>query len=237
MLCRWIGSVGGIVLIASGTRHLCGCHRNLRIVSKDYYEHLNRAGMNSKELIAHESLPLLRRYYLWCVVSLVCVLCIVMTQVLWYLWLILGVIGVWYACIPVGVVCLGGVLYVALIKSITVSTGGCVLLALAWMVKKLLSLKVYLLHVLIFLLNCSVSFNVTNAMFQGYHRAKRLLSVNNDSCNSSDTFSSGCVIKVDPFCMGVCFWKYNIKTKAAMGYIFLLCCCPYFICRLCIFNS
>jgi hypothetical protein len=123
-------------MIAVGTRHLCGCHKNLRVISKEHKTYMHHMGMDTHGLIAYESLPLLRLYYLWSILSILGILCLVVTQVLWYLWLVEGAIGVWHACIPVGVLCLGGVLYVTLCKSISALTGLHVLLAFSWLVSE-----------------------------------------------------------------------------------------------------
>mmetsp|Transcript_19907 Transcript_19907/g.37038 ORF Transcript_19907/g.37038 Transcript_19907/m.37038 type:complete len:443 (-) Transcript_19907:98-1426(-) len=130
----WVGSIGGIAMIARGTKSLCGCHKNLRIVSKDYRAYLQRIDANTQDWIAFESLPLLRLYYLWSVLSVLSILCVVLTQLLWYLWLVEGSVGRWQACIPVGFLCLGVVVYVALIKSITPSTAACLVLVGTWLI-------------------------------------------------------------------------------------------------------
>lgn len=131
-------------MIARGTKNLCGCHKNLRIVSKEYQAYLHQVGADTYDWIAFESLPLLRFYYLWSVLSVLGVLCLVVTQVLWYLWLVEGIIGMWHACIPVGLVCLVGVIYITLIKSVSTSTAFCLLLTCSWLVSAYL--RIYCLY-------------------------------------------------------------------------------------------
>lgn len=131
-------------MISMGTRHLCGCHKNLRVISKEHQAYLHHMGRDTHGMIAFESLPLLRLYYLWSILSVVSMVCLVVTQALWYVWLVDGAIGMWQACVPVGILCLGGVLYVTLCKSVSASTGVCILLAFSWLVSSLPAVYLFL---------------------------------------------------------------------------------------------
>lgn len=121
-------------MIAIGTKNLCGCHKNLRVVSKGYKALLRHNGEDTRGLICYDSLPLLRFYYLWSTLSILGVLCVVISQVLWYLWLEEGAVGMWNACIPVAIVVLVAVVYGTLVKSVSALTGACLLLACSWLV-------------------------------------------------------------------------------------------------------
>ena len=116
----WTGSVLAImavVLVISGT---CS---NTRLISPEQRLFLRtRGNVDESQYIDYDSLPLLRRLFFVGAVSALFALMAITTQILFYLWLMEGVIGMWNALCPVIIVFIIILCYMFAMNTISLSS-------------------------------------------------------------------------------------------------------------------
>eukprot|EP01041_Mallomonas_annulata_P005833 gene5833-11776_t len=114
----WLGSLVGVISLVLIMNKVCCC--KLKLVSKDEKFFLRQQGKDVTEnYIDYESLPLLRRLFFWSCVSAIFILLCSITQVLFYLWLVESIIGMWHALIPVVTLVLLTLIYMLIVKTVS----------------------------------------------------------------------------------------------------------------------
>ena len=92
----FIGAFGVVVIL------IRICRNGVMLVSRERRLFMRVQGLRAgEEYVDYESLPLMRILFLWSSVLAFGMLLILTTQILFYLWYILGIIGMWHAFIPV----------------------------------------------------------------------------------------------------------------------------------------
>ena len=113
----WSGSIYAIVTVISVLYEICN---HTKLISPEQRIFLRMQGKLIGNLyMDYESLPLLRRLFFWGIVSAVFSFLAVITQVLYYLWLVEGLIGIWNALIPVIIMLLLFLAYVIVMTTVS----------------------------------------------------------------------------------------------------------------------
>ena len=98
---------------------------NTRLVSLEQRLFLrSRGDINDTDYIDYDSLPLLRRLFCWGIVSALFAAMAVVTQVLFYLWLVVNAIGMWNALLPIAIMFVLLLCYMWAMSTISVGTCG-----------------------------------------------------------------------------------------------------------------
>ena len=84
----------------------------------------SRGDINDTDYIDYDSLPLLRRLFCWGIVSALFAAMAVVTQVLFYLWLVVNAIGMWNALLPIAIMFVLLLCYMWAMSTISVGTCG-----------------------------------------------------------------------------------------------------------------
>lgn len=117
----WVGSIFGFVSVILTMVKICD--QGVQLVSRERMLFMRAEGRNipgDDQYIDFESLPLMRTLFLWTsVLSASIVVCFI-TQILFYFWFILGIIGMWHALIPIIVLISFSLAYLYVAKTITV---------------------------------------------------------------------------------------------------------------------
>ena len=87
---------------------------------------------NETQYIDYESLPMLRRLFFWGGITVIFAVMATITQVLLYLWLVAGAIGMWSALCPVIIMIVLLLCYMFILKTISIET--CLLCSLLFLV-------------------------------------------------------------------------------------------------------
>lgn len=118
----WIGSVFAIISVIVVLSSTCS---NTRLVSLEQRLFLrSRGDINDTDYIDYDSLPLLRRLFCWGIVSALFAAMAVVTQVLFYLWLVVNAIGMWNALLPIAIMFVLLLCYMWAMSTISVGTCG-----------------------------------------------------------------------------------------------------------------
>ena len=95
----WAGSIIGILSIVVISVRVC---RNATLISKERRLYMRQQGTETSSLfIDYDSLPLMRRLFCWNISLCITFLLLLIAQVLFSLWFIYDLIGLWHALIPV----------------------------------------------------------------------------------------------------------------------------------------
>lgn len=123
----WIGSVYGLLRISLIL--VCVCKNGATLISKERRLFILAQGLELENYIDFESLPLMRRLFFWSSVLATFLLLALTTQILLFLWIIAGLIGMWHALIPIIVIFALLQIYLILVK--TGSAAACFCFALS----------------------------------------------------------------------------------------------------------
>mmetsp|Transcript_33312 Transcript_33312/g.48244 ORF Transcript_33312/g.48244 Transcript_33312/m.48244 type:complete len:483 (-) Transcript_33312:370-1818(-) len=122
----WTGSLIGIGAATIISLKIC---TNPVLVSRERRLYMRAQGTEALyQFIDYDSLPLMRRLICWNLVLIVSFIFALVAQVLFYLWFVHAIIGLWHALVPV---CILGVLYMSYLYIIEVfSRTACVVFSL-----------------------------------------------------------------------------------------------------------
>lgn len=123
----WYGSAVGIISVVMVSVHVCG---NATLISKERRQFLRRQGTEAQSLfIDYDSLPLMRRLFCWNIGLTITFLLVLTAQILFTLWFIYGIIGLWHALIPMILLTVGYLGYLYLMNFFSVLCCSCATLA------------------------------------------------------------------------------------------------------------
>ena len=129
----WIGTCTGIASTIYVSRHVCN---NTTIVSPERRNYMRQQGTDECALFVDcDSLPLMRRLLCWNIGLCLAFMLVLVAQVLFSLWAIYGIIGLWHALIPVCLLIVGYLLYLFSMRVVSLSTCGFVALAVGQLVR------------------------------------------------------------------------------------------------------
>eukprot|EP01038_Epipyxis_sp_PR26KG_P015845 gene15845-21467_t len=95
----WVGSVLGILSSVRISLKVCN---NATLVSRERRLFMRAHGTeDGQQFIDYDSLPLMRRLFFWTIVLSISFLFALFAQILYYLWFIHKVIGIWHAIVPI----------------------------------------------------------------------------------------------------------------------------------------
>ena len=95
------------------------------------YTRAREQSSNEARYIDYESLPMLRRLFFWGGITVLFAVMATITQVLLFLWLVVGAIGMWSALCPVIIMIILLLCYMFVIKTISIET--CLLCSLLFL--------------------------------------------------------------------------------------------------------
>ena len=81
---------------------------------------------NEKQFIDYESLPLMRQLFCWTFSCCCCFCLVLIAQILFYLWFVHSIIGMFHAIIPVSVLGVLLLLYLYIVDVVSISESFCI---------------------------------------------------------------------------------------------------------------
>ena len=130
----WLGTLIGLIGTALVSQRVC---MNATLVSPDHREYMREQGLEQDaKFVDYDSLPLMRRLLCWNIGLFVSFLLVLISQILFSLWFIYGVIGLWHALIPVLILTAGYLVYLYLMNVVSVICCAVVTVAVAQMVSQ-----------------------------------------------------------------------------------------------------
>lgn len=152
----WYGSAVGIISVVMVSVHVC---QNATLISKERRQYMRRQGTESQSLfIDYDSLPLMRRLFCWNIGLSITFLLILTAQILFTLWFIYDIIGLWHALIPMIILTCGYLLYLYAMNFFSLWCCGIVTLAVLQLV------STHILYILLFC-NCPLCWTITVEYF------------------------------------------------------------------------
>jgi hypothetical protein len=116
----WAGSLYGIYTVVTAVRFMC--KNGAVLVTNEQRLFMRARGISSRSYMNFESLPLMRRLLFWSSLFAIFMILALTTQVLFYLWLIEGVIGMWHALAPVITITILLMSYLFLVRTLSIPT-------------------------------------------------------------------------------------------------------------------
>lgn len=123
----WLGTLIGLVGTVFVSHSVC---MNATLVSADHRQYMREQGLEQDaKFVDYDSLPLMRRLLCWNVGLFVSFLLVLVSQILFSLWFIYGLIGLWHALIPMLILTTGYLIYLYVMNVVSVVC--CVIVTLA----------------------------------------------------------------------------------------------------------
>ena len=117
----YLGSILGIFNVVILSITVCN---NPTLISRERRMFLRMHGPDSEEAqyIDYDSLPLMRRLFCWNLILLIVFIMILISQILYSMWFVYSIIGLWHALLPIIILVFLCLLYIAVVNVTTVLT-------------------------------------------------------------------------------------------------------------------
>lgn len=130
----WFGTTIGILSTILVSRHIC---LNANLITKEQRLELREEGLERDALfVDYDSLALLRRLLCWNIGLFLSFLLVFISQILFSLWFVFGLIGLWQALIPSIFLTVGYLAYVYLMNVVSLTCCALLTMAVEEMVRK-----------------------------------------------------------------------------------------------------
>lgn len=105
----WLGSALGLGLVVYISIYVC---KSATLVSRERRLFMRAQGVESaRDFVDYDSLPLMRRLFCWNVVMMLSFFLAFITQILYYLWFVERLIGIWHVLVPLSFLIFGYLIY------------------------------------------------------------------------------------------------------------------------------
>ena len=121
----WLGSLWGLASIVLALQPL---FLSTHLMTHEQRELCRESGIHTPHAIEYRSLPMIRRLLFWCISAFIELSLILTSQIFFYLWVVLHIIGMWHALVPAILSYISMLCYLFVNNSVSSKSCACFLL-------------------------------------------------------------------------------------------------------------